>query len=70
LSLAVLDPRTGDTLRTLRVPARSAAGPAQDYRVSFQAREKGGIRLRFRIPAGASIDVDWIDIAPAEGIAP
>lgn len=70
MSLAVLDPRTGDTLRTLRVPARSAAGPAQDYRVSFQAREKGGIRLRFRIPAGASIDVDWIDIAPAEGIAP
>jgi hypothetical protein len=68
LAVAVLDPRTGDTLRTLRVPARDGAGAGweETYHASFQAREKGGLRLRFWIPAGASIDLDWIDIVPSE----
>jgi hypothetical protein len=67
LAVAVLDPRTGDLLRTLRVPAggRSGAGETEDYQVSFQAREKGGLRLRLLVPAGADLDLDWIDLTPA-----
>jgi len=68
MAAAVIDPRTGDTLRTLRIPAGS--GSWTDYQVSFQAREKGGLRLRFWVPAGAFVDVDWIDITPAGEIEP
>ncbi|MDD8025187.1 MAG: glycosyltransferase family 39 protein [Acidobacteriota bacterium] len=66
VAVAVLDPRTGDTLRTLRVPA--ANGAWTDYHASFLAREKGGLRLRFWIPAGAELDLDWIDIVAAETV--
>jgi len=64
MAVAVLDPRTGDTLRRLRIPA--GRGEWTESRASFQAREKGGLRLRVWVPAGADLAVDWIDIKPEE----
>lgn len=68
LSVAVLDPRTGDRLRMIRVPAngRSGGGGYAEYEASFAAREKGGLRLRLLVTGAARCDLDWIDIRPAE----
>jgi hypothetical protein len=68
LSVAVLDPRTGDRLRMIRVPAngRSGGGGYAEYEASFAAREKGGLRLRLLVTGAADCDLDWIDIRPAE----
>ncbi|MCX6561115.1 MAG: glycosyltransferase family 39 protein [Candidatus Aminicenantes bacterium] len=64
LILAVMDSRTGETLRTIRLASGLEA--FAEVEASFGVRTPGALRLRVLAPGATTADLDWIDIVPSK----